>query len=219
MIITIDGPAGSGKSTAARLLAERLGFEFLNTGAMYRAIAFRVLAQGIDPSDDERVVQCAESAAIRFEKGRLTLDGDDITDAIQSESVSLAASQVAVNPAVREVLVGLQRRAAEGKRMVSEGRDQGTVVFPGAEAKFFLTATAECRARRRQAELAQRGEEVEFESLLATIRERDERDVSRAVAPLVPADDAVEIDTSEITVAELVDQLATCVRDRLPESI
>lgn len=208
MIITIDGPAGSGKSTVARQLAEQLGFHFLNTGAMYRAIALQCVRAELDLGDDEAVARRAAETSISFPNNRPHVDGEDVTEALRLEAVSVAASRVAMNPRVRERLVELQRQSAEGRHVVTEGRDQGTVVFPEAEFKVFLTASAETRARRRFAELATidsgAEEAVLYETVLGQIRERDDRDANRALAPLRPAADAVVVDTSEMTIAEAV---------------
>lgn len=218
MIVTIDGPAGSGKSTVARRLAERLGFEFLNTGAMYRAVALACVRNGTDLDDPDAVAACARSARVTFPHDRPHLDGEDVTDELRTEPVSAAASRVAVNPQVRELLVELQRQAAEGRDVVTEGRDQGTIVFPHAEVKVFLTATAETRAARRYAELAalegEPPDDVTYAAVLAQIRDRDERDRTRPIAPLMPAPDAQVFDTSDLTIEEAVDRLERMIRER-----
>jgi cytidylate kinase len=215
MIVTIDGPAGSGKSTAARLLAERLGFPFLDTGAMYRAVALESLTAGIDLDDEARVAEVARRLDIDALGPTVRANGRDVTAAIRAPEISGAASRVAANPHVREALVGLQRQAAAGRDIVTEGRDQGTVVFPHAECKFYLTADPHERARRRQGELESQGECVSFEALLAQILERDTRDKTRETAPLVAADDALHIDTSHMSPDEMVRCLETIVRRRM----
>ena len=212
MLITIDGPAGSGKSTVARQLADRLGFEFLNTGAMYRAIALKCLRDGIDLTDGDRVAAVAVAAVITFPGRQPHLDGEDVGAHLQSEAVSAAASHVAINPGVREALVALQRAVAAGKDMVTEGRDQGTIVFPAAELKIFLTASPETRAARRHAQLP--AGDVALEEVLDQIRARDERDATRPVAPLVPAADAVPFDTSDLTIDAAVAAIEALVRQR-----
>jgi cytidylate kinase len=215
MIVTIDGPAGSGKSTAARRLAERLGFDFLDTGAMYRAVALEVLLRGIDIGDVAQVVQVAHAADIEALGPVVRAGGRDVTAAIRTPEVSSAASKVAAIPEVRTELVRLQRQAAERRNVVSEGRDQGTVVFPLAECKFYLTADPNERARRRQLELAEQGETIAVEDLLRQILERDNRDQTRDTAPLRPADDAIRIDTSHLSPDEMVVCLETLVRERM----
>lgn len=213
MIITIDGPAGTGKSTAARGLAERLGFDYLDTGAMYRAVALACLQRGVDLQSAAACVAVAEAVQIRVDGRHTWLDGTDVTSAIRSAEATAAASVVAQIPGVRARLVALQRQAAAEGRYVCEGRDQGTVVFPQAEAKFFITAAPEVRAARRRQELAEKGEAVTLDELLAQQAERDRRDQQRDVAPLRPASDAVQIDTSSLTTAEVIAAMEAHVRD------
>jgi cytidylate kinase len=212
MIITIDGPAGTGKSTAARGLAERLGLEFLDTGAMYRVVALLCLDRGIDPADEIAAARLAAGAAIEFHRGRTLAGGVDVTDRLRTPQVSQAASLVAQVPAVRDELVRQQRRLAAGLDIVCEGRDQGTVAFPHAECKFFITADPVERARRRQQELAETGRVVSLEDLLAEQAARDRRDESRAVAPLKPAPDAIRIDTTSLSLDAVLDLLERHVR-------
>lgn len=207
MIVTIDGPAGTGKSSVARALAKRLGFEFLNTGAMYRAVALACLERKISPDDDVRLVQMTRGLSVRFAENRIYLDGRDVSDDIRWEEVTQAASVVASNPEVRQQLVELQRASANGANLVTEGRDQGTIVFPQAECKFFLTASPEERADRRRKELAAEGRELTLAELLVQQSERDRRDETRACAPLKAADDAIRIDTSHLTLEAVVDEL------------
>ncbi len=215
MIVTIDGPAGSGKSTAVRRLAERLGFDFLDTGAMYRAVALEVLSRGIDIGDVTRVVQVAHTVDIEALGPVVRAGGRDVTAEIRTPQVTSAASKVAAIPEVRTELVRLQRQAAERRNVVSEGRDQGTVVFPFAECKFYLTADPNERARRRQLELAEQGETIAVEDLLRQILERDNRDQTRVTAPLRPADDAIRIDTSHLSPDEMIGRLEALVRERM----
>ncbi|WP_299460274.1 (d)CMP kinase [uncultured Gimesia sp.] len=215
MIVTIDGPAGSGKSTAARGLSQRLGFEFLDTGAMYRCVALAVVQQNVDPADEQAVASVSQQIQITFSDAKVLLDGEDVSLEIRTPEVTEAASLVAQYPAVREELVHLQRQAAADIDIVSEGRDQGTVVFPDAFCKFFLVADPEERARRRQDELQAQGKDVTCEEILQQIYERDQRDEQRIVAPLKPADDAVEINTSTLTIDEVLDQLEQIVRTRI----
>ena len=216
MIVTIDGPAGTGKSTVARKLADRLGFAFLDTGAMYRAIAARCLADGVDPDDRERVAALARSAQVRYRDGRTIVDGQDVTGELRTAPTTEAASRIAQNIDVRAALVRQQQLWAAGKDVVSEGRDQGTVAFPQASCKFFLTAEPGERARRRQQELAARGEHVSLQDLLAEQSARDRRDESRVVAPLRPAADAVLVDTTDLPLDAVVDRLEAHVRESCP---
>jgi cytidylate kinase len=215
MIVTIDGPAGTGKSTVARSLADRLGFEFLNTGAMYRAVALACLERRTSLADIVTVGVMSATLDIAFRDNRLWLDGRDVSEAIRVSAVTEAASLVASNPQVRLQLADLQRRCGRGVNLVTEGRDQGTVVFPEAECKIFLTASAEERARRRQQELRDQGLEADYDVILAEQRLRDERDETRACAPLRPAADAVLVDSSTLSAAEVLDHLEQLVRGRM----
>ncbi|HOB19523.1 MAG TPA: (d)CMP kinase [Clostridiales bacterium] len=213
--IAIDGPAGAGKSTIAKLLAKKLNIMYLDTGAMYRAFALKVLEAGLDPevkTDVEKVVDQTE-ISIEYENGtqRVYLDKRDVTDEIRSEQVSKAASAVAVIPEVRKKLVQLQRRIAATNNLVMDGRDIGTYVLPDADLKIFLTASAEERARRRWSELRSRGLEVDFESVLSDIIKRDHNDSNREFAPLKKADDAVLIDTTDKSIQEVVEQIESLV--------
>ena len=214
MIITIDGPAGSGKSTAARALAERLGFQFLDTGAMYRVVTFVCQRENIPLPDDTAVAQRAATIEIRFDGPRVFANGEEVTDAIRTVQVTQGTSIVAANAAVRSLLTMLQRKAADGLNIVTEGRDQGTVAFPHAECKFFLTASPEERARRRQFDLQRRGEDLALEEILAHQTERDLRDEQRTVGPLKPASDAILIDTSQRSIQDVVTELESIIQKR-----
>jgi len=218
MIVAIDGPAGAGKSTIARLLAERLGFAFLDTGAMYRAVALAALRRGLGDGDSGVIAEFTQSLAIDFDGRRTILDGEDVSAAIRTSEVSAAVYLAADNVAVRRRLVELQRQIAAGRNLVTEGRDQGTVAFPGAECKIFLTASPRERARRRYEELLGRGESISFEEVLAQQLDRDQRDATRPVGALVKAADAVEVLTDGLTPEEVVERLERIVTGRSQES-
>ena len=217
MIVTIDGPAGSGKSTAARGLAQRLGFDYIDTGAMYRAVAHSCLASDIDTTDRASVTERAAELRIGFDGQDVLLDGINISAAVRSPSISEAASRVAQHPGVRAEMVRQQQAMVRERDMVTEGRDQGTEVFPDAECKFFLEASAEVRAVRRQEELLARGVEVPLVETLEQIRQRDHRDRTREISPLRPADDAIVIDSSELTADGVLDRFEAHVRQCLED--
>lgn len=214
MIITIDGPAGAGKSTAARMLARRLSFEFLDTGAMYRAVALSALRAGIELRDEPALARFVRGVSLEMPAGLVLLDGADVSVAIRSQAVSDAASLVATSPAVREHLVHLQRIIAADRNIVCEGRDQGTVVFPDATCKFFLIADAEERARRRHRDLAVRGEAIDPATLMETLRRRDRQDATRPVGPMKAADDAIEIDSTGLSSEQVVERMEAVVLSR-----
>lgn len=209
VVVTIDGPAGAGKSSVAKLLARKLGYRLLDTGAIYRSVALVAKSRGVAWSDAPACAQIARDLDIKFdfvgEKNHVFVGGEDVSAQIRTPDVSQGASQVSAHPEVRAALLDLQRRLGAGGGVVVEGRDTGTVVFPAAEAKFFLTATDEERAKRRLNEL---GDKADFETVLREIRERDHRDASRDVAPMVPAKDAILVDSSTQTLEEVVDSLA-----------
>lgn len=212
MIVAIDGPAGAGKSTVARALARRLAFRYLDTGAMYRAVALAGLRQGGDWGRPEQLARLARQLDIRLSGDKVFLDAEEVTEAIRCSNVTAVTRYAADNPEVRRHLVGLQRAAVGRDDVVTEGRDQGTVVFPEAECKVFLTARAEERARRRLRDLRRQGESTTLEEVLAAQRRRDRGDASRAVGPLVPATDAIEVSTDGMTVEQVVDRLESLVR-------
>jgi CMP/dCMP kinase len=213
MIVAIDGPAGAGKSSVSRQLAERLGFQFLDTGAMYRAVALAALARGLGDGDEAEIAAMTPSLKLDFSGNRVLLDGLDVTDDIRTSRVSAAVYLAADNPQVREKMVELQRQIAGARDTVTEGRDQGTVAFPHAECKIYLTATPEERARRRHSELQQRGEEINFEEVLAQNAARDHRDSTRSVGRLIKAEEAVEVYTDGMTTEQVIDRLEKIVRD------
>lgn len=217
MIVTIDGPAGAGKSSTARQLAERLGFPFLDTGAMYRAVALAGLRCGDDLDNAASLAALARRLSIEYRDGQLWLDGEDVSQAIRTPEVTAATHFAANNPAVRAHLVKLQQEAAAGTDdLVTDGRDQGTVVFPQAECKIFLTASPQERARRRWKELVARGETVTLEEVLADQLDRDERDANREVGPLLPAQDSLIVCTDGMGPREVVDHLEFLVLSRRP---
>ena len=214
MIVTIDGPAGAGKSTVAKSLAERLGFRFLDTGAMYRAVTLATLRRGLAGKDAEGWAALARRVEIGFEGPRVLLDGEDVTAAIRTSQVTSHIRYAADNPQVREHLVKHQQKIGQTGDIVTEGRDQGTVAFPHAECKIFLTASPEERARRRVEDLRQRGETPSLAEVLAQQVARDQRDSSRAVGPLLKAPDAVEVVTDGLSIDEVVGRLVDIVRER-----
>jgi CMP/dCMP kinase len=215
MIVAIDGPAGAGKSTVAKALARRLGFFHLDTGAMYRAVALAGLQQGVDWERPEQLAELARGLDLRMNGEDIYLDGRDVTAAVRTQEVTAATRYAASNPAVRSHLVLLQRAVAEGKDVVSEGRDQGTVVFPAARCKIFLTASPRERARRRLADLEQQGETASLDQILAEQQRRDEEDAARAVGPLRRAEDAIEVLTDGLTQDEVVARLEALVQSRM----
>jgi cytidylate kinase len=209
MVIAIDGPAGAGKSTVARALAERLGFTYLDSGAMYRCVALAALRAGADPDDAEAVERLAREAEIELADGTVRLDGEDVTAAIRRADVSAAASRVSVHPGVREAMVERQRRLVAEGGWVAEGRDIGTVVCPEAPLKVFLTASEDERARRRAAE-----SDEDVEAVLAAQRDRDSRDTDREHGALRPADDAVEVETTGLGIEQVVERIARLAAER-----
>jgi cytidylate kinase len=214
-VVAIDGPAGAGKSSVARALAERLGFSLLDTGAIYRTLAFCAARDGVSLHDGPALGVLAENLPIAFEGARVMLAGKDVSLAIRAPEVSRDASTVSAHPQVRAALLGIQRRLASLGKVVVEGRDIGTVVLPDAPMKFFLTARAEVRARRRYDELVARGVEVDLDKTLSEIVERDRRDEEREVAPLRRAEDAELVDTSDLPIDQVIRQMELRARERL----
>lgn len=222
MIVAIDGPSGSGKSSIARAIAKECDLVFLDTGAMYRSVAAECLYQGIDPEDASAVAQVARDINIEFvaaEEGqKVFANGRDVTIVIRTPEVELAVSPVSANPAVREVMVELQRKAGEGGNVVAEGRDIGTVVFPAADVKVFLTASPEARARRRAVQRLGKNlvtephvspDPAEEQKILADLKRRDDYDSSRATSPLKPAEDAHILDSSDMTFDQVIDKICS----------
>ena len=212
-VITIDGPSGSGKGTVAGLLARRLGWNLLDSGALYRLLAFAAGNHGVDLTNEELLKALAAHLDVQFlaaEEGqlqRIILEGDDVSNDIRNEQVGAGASQVAALPAVREALQQRQRAFREAPGLIADGRDMGTVVFPDAPLKIFLTASAEERARRRYLQLKAKGDDVSLSSLLDEIRARDERDTQRSVAPLKPAADAIQLDSTELSIEQVLERI------------
>lgn len=222
-VVTIDGPAGSGKSTVARLLAQRIGAAFLDTGAMYRAVTWAALQEKVDLSDDTRLVQVIDSHSFGFAVSEgvtvVTVDGLDITDRIRTVELTANVRYVAASAEARGRLVDMQRQfARDHRRVVTEGRDQGTVAFPQADVKIYLVADPAERARRRKAEIDAQGGQTDLAQLQQAIEARDKSDQDRAVGPLKPADDAVLIDTTELGIEEVVERAVRLVEERWSQS-
>ncbi|MFZ3204667.1 MAG: (d)CMP kinase [Pseudomonas sp.] len=219
-IVAIDGPSGSGKGTIAGLLAQKLGWNLLDSGALYRLLAFAARNHGVDLTNEEAMKVLAAHLDVQFLAGaqgqgqRIILEGEEVTDAIRNEGIGTGASQVASLPAVREALLQRQRAFQEMPGLVADGRDMGTVVFPDAPLKIFLTASAEERARRRYLQLKAKGDDVNLASLLDEIRARDERDTQRAVAPLKPAADAIQLDSTELSIEQVMERILSEVANR-----
>jgi len=215
VVVAIDGPSGAGKSTIARRLAERLGFTYIDTGAMYRAVALWALRQSVEFGDPHRMEQLALAAEIDLAPGRIQLNGEDVSEAIRTPDVSNGASKIAVIPGVRRAMVAKQREIGQRVSVVMEGRDIGTVVFPEANVKVYLDASIDERVRRRLEELHAKGQKIDAASLTAQMRERDERDSTRADAPLSQAPDAVYLDSTSMDIGEVEETILKMVRARI----
>ncbi|MCL2117392.1 MAG: (d)CMP kinase [Planctomycetaceae bacterium] len=213
MIITIDGPAGAGKSTVAKQLAAMLGFDYLDTGAMYRAVALCGLRNRVHWDNPAELAAVAEQMQLRIESGQTFVDGEEVSDAIRSADVTEKTRFAANNPAIRAMMVRRQQQAARGKNIVTEGRDQGTAVFPDAQCKIYLTATPEERARRRVREYGQRGVPADYAEILRQINQRDAGDMAREVGPLCEPADAIRVVTDGMTIDQVVAQLAGIVEN------
>ena len=215
-IITIDGPSGSGKGTVSRILAKKLSYDYLDSGALYRLLGIAAMRSSIDLSDTKSLAEIAEQMEVEFQlstdgKFKVTLDGDDVTSELRLEDTGALASQIAAYGLVRRVLLTRQRAFATGVGLVADGRDMGTIVFPDAELKIYLTASVEQRTNRRYKELLEKGEDVSLRALAEQVRARDERDMNRAESPLVAADDAIELDSSHMSIDEVVEAIMAII--------
>ena len=216
--IAIDGPAGAGKSTIAKAAAKHLGFIYVDTGAMYRAIGLYTIRKGVEATDTEGVKNLLSEIEVTLARDEnkaqlVLLNGEDVSSLIRTEQVSMAASRVSAIPEVRAFLLNLQRDLASAQNVIMDGRDIGTVVLPDAKVKIFLTASAEIRARRRYDELIAKGEEAVYEDVLADVIQRDNNDMNRPIAPLKPAEDSVLVDTSELSLEESIDLLIRTIEE------
>ena len=216
--IAIDGPSGAGKSTIAKIVAEKMGIDYIDTGAMYRAIGLKMVSEGVSREDTDEAATARQEVLDRtdidFDKGVITLDGEDVGGKIRTPEISIAASDYSKFPEVRSKLVAIQREIGHRKSVVMDGRDIGTNVFTDAQYKFFLTATPEERANRRVKELLEKGEDVSYEATLEDIKKRDYNDTHRKLNPLAKADDAIEVDTTNMT----IDEVAAAILDRIEQN-
>jgi len=218
LVITIDGPAGAGKSTVSKTLASRLSYTYLDTGALYRAFAYQAKKDGISPDDDSGLLVLGRKINVRLQsnsnKTAVFVDDEDVTNAIRTEEISMLASTVSSRPCVRGMLLAIQRDAAKEGGIVAEGRDMGTVVFPNADCKFYLDASTSERAKRRYLELMEKGICCDYEQIEKDLFARDKQDRERKIAPLRPAADAVIIDSTAMTVTEVIDKVIELISDR-----
>lgn len=219
LIITIDGPAGAGKTTISKLLARQMGYRYLDTGALYRGVALAVVNAGIDPEDDNALEALCRTIQLDFVAGdgdfRLFLNGSDVSDIIRTPQISMVASAISARAVVRRFLLDIQRTIGNQKQIVAEGRDMGTMVFPHAEVKFFLDADPQIRAQRRYAELVAQNEDTNLQAVARDMAERDQNDASRRLAPLKPASDAVRMDSTHLSVSDVVAALYAHIRKQL----
>ncbi|NVK57938.1 MAG: (d)CMP kinase [Alteromonadaceae bacterium] len=218
-VITVDGPSGAGKGTLSALIAEKLGWHLLDSGAIYRVLAVAAMHHDLPVDDEASIVPLASGLDVSFETNidsrRVVLEGEDVTDDIRTEEVGAAASQIASLARVREALLRRQRAFQQSPGLIADGRDMGTVVFPDANIKLFLTASAEARAERRYRQLKDKGLDVNIARLLTDIKARDDRDANRSVAPLVPAEDAVMIDSTDLDINQVFDSAMEIINSRL----
>ncbi len=222
-VITIDGPSGAGKGTISTMLANKLGWHFLDSGAIYRVLAIAAMHHQIDCDDEVALLPLASSLDVNFETVKdgckIVLEGEDVTYSIRTEEVGNMASKIASLPRIREALLRRQRAFKDTPGLVADGRDMGTVVFPNADAKIFLTASAEERAQRRYKQLKEKGHDVSITRLLADIQARDERDANRTVAPLVPAEDAFVLDSTHLSIEQVIEKITQIVFERLSPKV
>ncbi len=216
LVVAIDGPAGAGKSTIAKALANKLNIPYFSTGAMYRALALKCLNLGLDATDENDAKWIAENTAVslKYENGKqyVLLDGEDVTEKLYSDDVSIGASQISVHRIIREKLVEIQRQVASSQSVLMDGRDIGSVVLPNADYKFYLDAAVEIRAKRRFDELISKGEKVTFDEVLMDMKERDHRDKTREISPLIICDDAIVIDCSNLGIDEVVNEFLKYIK-------
>jgi cytidylate kinase len=215
-VIAIDGPSGAGKGTLSQLVAKHFGYHLLDSGALYRLVALSALNHGVDLQDEQAISDIARQLHVKFDvtgdSTRIVLAGDDVTDAIRHENVSMSASVIAAYPMVRSALLQRQKDFAQAPGLVADGRDMGTTVFPAAQVKIFLTASAEARAERRFKQLHEKGVEVNMAELITDIKARDDRDTQRATSPLKPADDALVLDSTSLTIDQVLNAILAQVR-------
>lgn len=220
-VVTVDGPSGAGKGTLCMLLADKLGYQLLDSGAIYRVLALAAIHHGLDLESEDALVPMATHLDVQFvaegDLVKVILEGEDVSRELRKEETGMAASKVAALPRVREALLRRQRAFAEGEGLVADGRDMGTVVFPSAEVKIFLDASAHERATRRLKQLQDKGLDVKFDDLLSEIQERDDRDRNRPVAPLRPAEDALVLDSTSMTIEQVVEEALKYIESKLAE--
>ncbi|MDO4698233.1 MAG: (d)CMP kinase [Pasteurellaceae bacterium] len=219
IIITVDGPSGAGKGTLCHVLAEKLQFDFLDSGAIYRILALAAVKKGIDLSDEPALAQLGRHLNVQFvpEKGEINviLDGENVGDQIRTAQGGQNASKIAIFPLVREALLQRQRDFSSERGLIADGRDMGTIVFPNAQIKLFLDASAEERTKRRVKQLQEKGFNANFDEILAEIKERDFRDRNRAVAPLIPAEDALLLDSTHLSIEQVIEQALAYIKTKL----
>lgn len=218
-IITIDGPSGVGKSTVSRVLADRLGYSYLNTGAMYRTVALKIFRSNIDPEDEHELMILLSKLNLSFEENgggfRIFLDGKDVSHEIKTPEISMLASYISLKPFVREILSDIQRRIGERGNIILEGRDIGTVVFPDADVKFYLDASPEIRTSRRHREMVQMGRHIDWQEVFEDLIRRDASDTKRDISPLEPAEDAIIIESSHMTIEEVINRMLNVINKRI----